>query len=212
MTARKTPQPARINLRLWRRHRGLTLKDVAGAVGVAHSTVHRWESAANAVDLEILIALAALYGTTLEAMLGPPPEGGTPAQTHVEIPASDHAGRDTAAAADAADAATIRAGQAQRLRRLRQALDPGQADAARRAGVSTSAWNHWEMGNREIDTVALARWCNSHDVSADYVIRGRADALPHLVQRLMAVTEQLDQRQGAAATSNSDGSPKSRPR
>lgn len=91
---------------------------------------------------------------------------------------------------DNSDAAgRIRAAQQARLRRLREAVEPVQADAARRAGVSVHTWSRMEIGRTTVDPIALARWCQAHDLPADYVIMGRLDGLPDSLKRLLVLAE-----------------------
>lgn len=85
--------------------------------------------------------------------------------------------------------------QKARLRFIREFKEPVQANAARRADVSVESWNRMEVGATEIKAVALAKFCLSYDVPAEWVITGRleglsADALeavvhgvPHLIAR-----------------------------
>lgn len=92
--------------------------------------------------------------------------------------------------ADRTEAASrIRTQQQERLRRLRMIVEPVQADAARRAGVSVHAWSRMETGGATVDPVALARWCEAHGLPADYVITGRLDGLPDALKRLLVLAE-----------------------
>jgi transcriptional regulator with XRE-family HTH domain len=77
-------------------------------------------------------------------------------------------------------------------------MEPVQADAARRAGVSVHAWSRMETGKATVDPVALARWCNAHDIPAEYVITGRLDGLPDAVKRLVIWSEREAEMQSAA--------------
>jgi transcriptional regulator with XRE-family HTH domain len=95
-------------------------------------------------------------------------------------------------------ASRIRAAQQERLARLRQIMEPVQADAARRAGVSFHAWSRMETGKSTVDAVALARWCEAHNLPADYVILGRLDGLPDPVKRAVIAAEaEAERRSGA---------------
>lgn len=95
-------------------------------------------------------------------------------------------------------ASEVRAAQQRRLTRLRQIIEPVQADAARRAGVSVHAWSRMETGKATVDPVALARWCTAHDIPAEYVITGRLDGLPDPVKRLVIWAEREAETQSAA--------------
>ena len=48
-------------LRAWRNRKGLSQEQVGNKLGLAKSTIHRWETGARAVDLSDLQRLAALY-------------------------------------------------------------------------------------------------------------------------------------------------------
>jgi len=100
-------------------------------------------------------------------------------------------------------ASDIRAAQQQRLTRLRQIMEPVQADAARRAGVSVHAWSRMETGRSTVDPVALARWCGAHAIPAEYVITGHLDGLPDRVKRLVIRAEQDAEQLSAALPSTS---------
>lgn len=111
--------------------------------------------------------------------------------------------------ADSSEAASVvRESQKARLRRLRQILEPVQADAARRAGVSIHSWSRMETpGKTSVDPVAVARWCQAQSIPADYIIMGRLDGLPDAVKRLVMLAEAEDEkqsvaRQGSAAPSS----------
>lgn len=99
-----------------------------------------------------------------------------------------------------AAASRVRAAQQERLQRLREAVEPLQADAARRAGVSVHAWSRMETGKSSVDAVALARWCEAHGLPADYVITGRLDGLPDPLKRILMMAE-------AEAATRSGGRP-----
>lgn len=94
-------------------------------------------------------------------------------------------------------AARIRSAQQERLRRLREAVEPVQADAARRAGVSVHTWSRMEIGRTTVDVVALARWCDAHGLPADYVVTGRLDGLPDGLKRALVLAEAEAAQQSA---------------
>lgn len=62
-------------LRALRRHRGLTLADVAAATGVSESTLSRLESGQRRAGLELLLPLARAYDVPLDALVGAPRTG-----------------------------------------------------------------------------------------------------------------------------------------
>lgn len=56
-------------LRQWRESLGLTLDDVAGAVGIDASTLSRAETGVHGVSLASAQALAAFYGRSIDELL-----------------------------------------------------------------------------------------------------------------------------------------------
>ncbi|MEJ2852210.1 MULTISPECIES: XRE family transcriptional regulator [unclassified Saccharothrix] len=62
-------------LRTLRRHRGLTLADLAATTGVSESTLSRLESGQRRATLELLLPLARLYGVPLDDLVGAPRTG-----------------------------------------------------------------------------------------------------------------------------------------
>lgn len=76
-----------------------------------------------------------------------------------------------------ADRATRRRARALRLRQVRAALEGNQSAAARRLGISQTAWNHYERGARDIDVDVLESSCRTFGVSADWVLLGDLMAL-----------------------------------
>jgi DNA-binding XRE family transcriptional regulator len=80
------------------------------------------------------------------------------------------------------EAAAMRSAQKQRLRLLREAVEPVQAVAAKRAGVSAYSWNRMEVGEAEVSTVALARFCLSYGLPSGWVIVGDLSGLPPRLQ------------------------------
>ena len=110
---------------------------------------------------------------------------------------------------DSEAAASVRKAQQVRLRRLRESVEPVQANAARRAGVSVHSWSRMETGLSSVDIVALARWCESYNLPADYVVTGRLDGLPDAVKRQLILAETA---LAAAATSGAVQGPPSQRR
>lgn len=86
-------------------------------------------------------------------------------------------------------ASELAAAQARRLRRLRALITHYQVDAAVAAGVSPDAWSRMELGTARIDIVALARFCQSYAVPAEYVVTGRLTGLSDEFLRLVALAE-----------------------
>lgn len=62
-------------LRRMRRHRGLTLADLAAETGISESTLSRLESGGRRPNLELLLPLARAYGMPLEELIGAPQTG-----------------------------------------------------------------------------------------------------------------------------------------
>jgi transcriptional regulator with XRE-family HTH domain len=62
-------------LRALRRHRGLTLADVARTTGVSESTLSRLESGQRRATLELLLPLARTYNVPLDDLVGAPRTG-----------------------------------------------------------------------------------------------------------------------------------------
>ena len=62
-------------LRALRRHRGLTLAEVAGTTGVSESTLSRLEGGQRRAGLELLLPLARAYDVPLDDLVGAPRTG-----------------------------------------------------------------------------------------------------------------------------------------
>jgi transcriptional regulator with XRE-family HTH domain len=62
-------------LRRLRRHRGLTLADMAAETGISESTLSRLESGLRRPNLELLLPLARAHGMPLEELIGAPQTG-----------------------------------------------------------------------------------------------------------------------------------------
>jgi transcriptional regulator with XRE-family HTH domain len=62
-------------LRALRRHRGMTLADVAATTGVSESTLSRLESGQRRASLELLLPLARAYDVPLDDLVGAPRTG-----------------------------------------------------------------------------------------------------------------------------------------
>lgn len=77
-----------------RRAHGLSQEELAEKLGVSRQAVSKWERAESSPDTDNLIALAQLYGVTLDVLLGlqlPPaiPEKPLPGETEYEAPAEE---------------------------------------------------------------------------------------------------------------------------
>jgi transcriptional regulator with XRE-family HTH domain len=64
------------HLRAWRRMRGLSLKQVAEALGKSHTTVSRWEQGTVPLTLTDLERLASQYGCTPSQLASDPANAG----------------------------------------------------------------------------------------------------------------------------------------
>lgn len=62
-----------------REARGLTQRDLAARLEVTPATVAQWETGANGLSLKNAVALADLFGCTLDTVLGREPTEHTPA-------------------------------------------------------------------------------------------------------------------------------------
>lgn len=62
-----------------RESRGWTQRDLAAQLDVTPASVAQWESGANSLSLKNVIALADLFGCTLDTVLGREPPAGTSA-------------------------------------------------------------------------------------------------------------------------------------
>jgi len=62
-------------LRALRRHRGMTLADLAATTGVSESTLSRLESGQRRASLELLLPLARAYDVPLDDLVGAPRTG-----------------------------------------------------------------------------------------------------------------------------------------
>jgi len=91
------------------------------------------------------------------------------------------------------EATRIAAEQQQRLRRLRVALTPNQAEAARASGVGKDAWNKMEMGRTRVNAVALARFCGAYGLPTEYVMTGAFTGLPDGLVRQLVDLERLEE-------------------
>ena len=66
-------------VKLLREARGLTQRDLAARLNVTPATVAQWETGVNGLSLKNAVALADLFGCTLDAILGREPSEHTPA-------------------------------------------------------------------------------------------------------------------------------------
>lgn len=72
----------------YRKAAGLSQEDVANRIGVSRQAVSKWECAEASPDTENLIALAVLYGVTVDELLFVDPEGHSALASEVEAEAS----------------------------------------------------------------------------------------------------------------------------
>lgn len=72
-----------------------------------------------------------------------------------------------------------------RLRASREALGLPQKALYKPLRVGKSTWSMWEIGDRLPDPLAMARFCNTHGVSLDWIYRGDTSGLPSELRRLI---------------------------
>lgn len=58
------------NVRAFRKQNGFTQEELAGRLGVSYQAVSKWENGATAPDISLLPELAAVLGTSIDALLG----------------------------------------------------------------------------------------------------------------------------------------------
>lgn len=58
------------NIRALRKERRLTQEQLAGALGVTTGAVHKWEAGLSVPELDMIIRLAGLFDTSVDALLG----------------------------------------------------------------------------------------------------------------------------------------------
>lgn len=59
------------NVRMLRKQRGLSLRQLGRAVGVAHGTIYRYESGGSMPDMLAALLLADFFGVTLDELIRP---------------------------------------------------------------------------------------------------------------------------------------------
>lgn len=75
------------NLNAYRRRAGLTQEALAERLGVSRQAVSKWESDRSRPELELLLAMAKLYGCTVDGLLeGAPPGDALPEEAEEEGP------------------------------------------------------------------------------------------------------------------------------
>lgn len=107
-----------------RRARGLSQEDLAAQLGVSRQAVSKWERCESSPDTDNLIALARLYGVSLDALLLHATAGGAQAayaQAPFHTPEGEDEEEAVFAAADAWDEAEAQAYEERRCR-LKQKL------------------------------------------------------------------------------------------
>lgn len=75
---------------------------------------------------------------------------------------------------------------AERLKLLRQSLGLDQAEIARRAGISASAWNNAETGDNRIGISNAIKIRTAFGIGLDYIFCGDMRVLPAELQREIA--------------------------
>jgi transcriptional regulator with XRE-family HTH domain len=75
------------------------------------------------------------------------------------------------------DALKYRKLLAERLRITRLLVEPKQAEAARKIGITQNAWFRYESGDRRMNLYALAMFCIAYDVHMDWLLLGSPEKL-----------------------------------
>jgi transcriptional regulator with XRE-family HTH domain len=65
-----------------------------------------------------------------------------------------------------------------RLRALRESRGQNQADFCKSVGISKSAWNNYETGDRRLSLEAALQLCDETGVTLDWIYRGVKYGLP----------------------------------
>lgn len=71
------------NLKVFRKQGGFTQEDIAEKLGVSRQAVAKWERGETVPDVEMCIALAELYGTTVDALVRITTEEGDDGSRHI---------------------------------------------------------------------------------------------------------------------------------
>ena len=66
------------NIKALRQQAGMTQEQIASRLGVTYQAVSRWETGANTPDISLLPTLAAVFGTSIDALFGIQPPRSTP--------------------------------------------------------------------------------------------------------------------------------------
>ena len=66
------------NIKALRQQAGMTQEQIASRLGVTYQAVSRWETGANTPDISLLPTLAAVFGTSIDALFGIQPSRSTP--------------------------------------------------------------------------------------------------------------------------------------
>lgn len=88
--------------------------------------------------------------------------------------------------------AAILEGMSERLKWVREIVEPNQSECARLMGIVASTWNKYEAGTRTPDIFVLIEFCNRFRCSLDFLYRGLLDGLDRdLERKLVALHPQL---------------------
>lgn len=86
-----------------------------------------------------------------------------------------------------------------RLKKVRELIDPNRTRIAEEFGTSHTTWSHWERGNAFPDEVVMIEFCNKYDVSMDFIYRGvRRGLNEYLLTLLLKAHPELLEQQGPA--------------
>lgn len=88
---------------------------------------------------------------------------------------------------------------AQRLLWTRRALQLQQNKFATSAGISPTAYNQWETGQTYPPADAAIKLCDAHELSLDWIYRGKMGALPSAladaIKALVTIDSERAERQ-----------------
>jgi transcriptional regulator with XRE-family HTH domain len=68
---------------------------------------------------------------------------------------------------------------ARRLEQTRLALEVGQSEFAKRAGLAQNTYNQFERGKRRLSLEAAHALCDEYRLTLDWLYRGDLSSMPH---------------------------------
>lgn len=70
----------------------------------------------------------------------------------------------------------------ERLRMTRLEIDENRTRFAEMFGVLNNRWRMWEEGTHAADEWVMVEMCDRHELTLDWLYRGRIETLPHRLQ------------------------------